>query len=78
VLESQGVLPRQHITFLCDGGDTMRELGAYVHPQSEHIMDWFHIAMRVEQLLQTTRGLQGVEKAVLLTGIERVKWQTVA
>ena len=51
VLESQGILPRQHITFLCDGGDTVRELGAFVHPRSEHILDWFHIAMRIEQLL---------------------------
>ena len=74
VLESQGILPRQHITFLCDGGDTVRELGAFVHPRSEHILDWFHVAMRIEQLLQTTRGLHGPEKEELLKGIERVKW----
>ncbi|MDM0002777.1 hypothetical protein QTI24_29570 [Variovorax sp. J22P240] len=74
VLESQGILPRQHITFLCDGGDTVRELGALVHPRSEHILDWFHVAMRIEQLLQTTRGLQGSEKENLLKDIERVKW----
>lgn len=72
VLESRGILPRQHITFLCDGGDTVRELGAFVHPRSEHILDWFHVAMRIEQLLQTTRGLQGAEKPELLKGIERV------
>jgi hypothetical protein len=74
VLESQGILPRQHITFLCDGGDTVRELGAFMHTRSEHILDWFHVAMRIEQLLQTTRGLQGAEKPELLKGIERVKW----
>ncbi|MEJ8815195.1 ISKra4 family transposase [Variovorax ureilyticus] len=74
VLESQGILPRQHITFLCDGGDTVRELGAFVHPRSEHILDWFHVAMRIEQLLQTTRGLQGSEREHLLKDIERVKW----
>jgi hypothetical protein len=74
VLESQGILPRQHITFLCDGGDTVRELGAFVHPRSEHILDWFHVAMRIEQLLQSARGLQGPEKEESLKGIERVKW----
>lgn len=74
VLESQGVLPRQHVTFLCDGGDTVRELGAFVHPRSEHILDWFHVAMRIEQMLQTTRGLQGEEKEEFLKDIERVKW----
>lgn len=73
VLESQGILPRQHITFLCDGGDAVRELGAFVHPRSEHILDWFHVAMRIEQLLQTTRGVQGAEKGEFLKNIERVK-----
>ncbi|MDM0085644.1 ISKra4 family transposase [Variovorax sp. J31P179] len=74
VLESQGILPRQHITFLCDGGDTVRELGAFLHPRSEHVLDWFHVAMRIEQLLQTARGWQGSEKENLLKGSERVKW----
>ena len=74
VLESQGILPRQHITFLRDGGDTVRELGAFVHPRSEHILDWFHVAMRIEQLLQTARGVQGAEKGEFLKNIERVKW----
>ncbi|RZL93946.1 MAG: hypothetical protein EOP82_06155 [Variovorax sp.] len=50
------------------------ELGAFVHPRSEHILDWFHVAMRIEQLLQTARGLQGPEKEELLKDIERVKW----
>jgi len=59
VLRSQGVLPRQHVTFLSDGGDTVRELPAYLHPHCEHILDWFHIAMRVEQLSQTARGFYG-------------------
>ena len=74
VLESQRILPRQHITFLCDGGDTVRELGAFVHPRSEHILDWFHVAMRIEQLLQTTRGLHSSEQEDVLRNIERVKW----
>lgn len=74
VLESQGILPRQHITFLCDGGDTVRELGAFVHPRSEHILDWFHVAMRIEQLLQTTRGLHSSQQEDLLRNVERVKW----
>jgi hypothetical protein len=69
-----GHLALQHITFLCDGGHTVRELSGLVHPRPEHILDWFHVAMRIEQLLQTTRGLQSTEKPELLKGIERVKW----
>jgi hypothetical protein len=79
VLMSQGVLPRQHVTFLSDGGDTVRALPAYLHPHSEHILDWFHIGMRVEQLSQTARGFRGTDeypmsKETILTELERVKW----
>ena len=79
VLQAQGVLPRQHVTFLSDGGETVRELPAYLHPQSEHILDWFHIAMRVEQLSQTARGFCGtydspMNKEKILKELERVKW----
>jgi hypothetical protein len=48
VLQSQGVLPRQQVIFISDGGETVRELPAFLHPHSEHILDWFHIAMRIE------------------------------
>jgi len=79
VLMSQGVLPRQRVTFLSDGGDNVRQLPAYLHPHSEHILDWFHIGMRVEQLSQTARGLSGsyesgMTKEKVLKELERVKW----
>jgi hypothetical protein len=73
------VLPRQRVTFLSDGGDTVRESPAYLHPHSEHILDWFHIGMRVEQLSQTARGFRGtyeclMTKEKILKELERVKW----
>ena len=79
VLQSQGVLPRQQVTFISDGGDTVRELPAFLHPHSEHILDWFHIAMRIEQLLQTARGFRGpagceITKGGILQQLERAKW----
>ena len=56
----------------------MRELPTFLHPHSEHILDWFHIAMRVEQLSQTARGLRGagcsITKDQILCELERVKW----
>jgi hypothetical protein len=77
VLESQGILPRQQITFLSDGGDTVRELPAFLHPRSEHILDWFHVGMRIEQLMQTARGLRradgGSPKELILKELGRVK-----
>ena len=57
---------------------TVRELPAFLHPRSEHILDWFHIGMRIEQLMQTARGARstatGVTKDLLLKELARVKW----
>jgi hypothetical protein len=44
VLQSQGHQLNQQITFLSEGGDTVRELQLYLNPQAEHILDWFHVA----------------------------------
>jgi hypothetical protein len=32
---------------LSDGGDTVRQLQEYLHPCSEHLIDWFDITMRL-------------------------------
>ena len=77
-MQAQGVLPRQQLTFLSDGGDNVRQLPAYLHPNSEHILDWFHVAMRIEQLSQTARGVHDnnaeITKEEILHQLERVKW----
>jgi hypothetical protein len=55
LLLSQGVQMNQHITFISDGADNLRDLQAYLNPQAEHVLDWFHIAMRLTVLGQYTR-----------------------
>jgi hypothetical protein len=57
VLQSQGHQLNQQITFLSDGGDTVRELQFYLNPHAEHILDWFHVTMRLTVLQQTAKGL---------------------
>lgn len=42
----------QAITFLADGGDTVRDLQLYLSPQAEHILDWFHVTMRITVMKQ--------------------------
>ena len=42
----------QAITFLSDGGDTVRDLQLYLSPLAEHLLDWFHITMRITVLRQ--------------------------
>jgi len=47
VLQSQGFQLNQQITFLSDGGDSVRDLQLYMSPEAEHILDWFHLTMVV-------------------------------
>ena len=50
ILREQGLQMNQEITFLTDGGDTVRSLAADMSPCAEHVLDWFHITMRLTVL----------------------------
>lgn len=39
VLSAQGLQPNQQVTFLSDGGDTVRDLQSYLSRESEHYLD---------------------------------------
>jgi len=39
-----------------DGGDDIRDLPRYLNPQAEHLLDWFHLAMRITVLTQLAKG----------------------
>jgi hypothetical protein len=77
VLQGQGLQANQEITFLTDGGDSVRELAELMSPCAEHILDWFHLAMRLTVLRQYAKGLkhhdpQPAEEAE--TQLEKIKW----
>ncbi|MGA2190606.1 MAG: hypothetical protein ABSH33_18965 [Steroidobacteraceae bacterium] len=57
VLKSQGLVYHQPITFVTDGGDTVRSWPKRLHPSAEHVIDWFHIAMRFTVRKQMTKGI---------------------
>jgi hypothetical protein len=57
VLKSQGLQMNQQLVFLSDGGDTVRSMQHYLSPESEHILDWFHITMRLTVMKQMTKGM---------------------
>jgi len=61
LLRSQGMQANQQVTFFSDGGDTVRALPAYLHPEAEHILDWFHLTMRITVLQQCARGLMAAQ-----------------
>ncbi len=56
VLHSQGLQMNQDITFLADGNDTLRALQLEMSPQATHILDWFHVTMRLTVLIRQRVG----------------------
>jgi len=83
VLKSQGHQMNQQLTFLSDGGDTVRDLQLYLNPHAEHLLDWFHLAMRLTVLQQTAKGLPLTIEAEeetyplrdpVVRALERLKW----
>ncbi|MDD2708675.1 MAG: ISKra4 family transposase [Verrucomicrobiae bacterium] len=83
LLKSQGLQANQQITFLSDGGDDVRNLQRYMSPQAEHLLDWFHLTMRLTVLKQTAKGLpiklgDGEQEIKLqepaLAALKSIKW----
>ncbi|WP_390894162.1 ISKra4 family transposase [Photorhabdus kleinii] len=77
VLNAQGMQTNQQISFLSDGADNLRMMQIGIYPEAEHILDWFHISMRLTVLNQCAKGLItqcsdiGIELKNLL---EKTKW----
>ncbi len=81
LLQSQGLQMNQQIEFLSDGGDTVRDLQLYLSPEADHLLDWFHITMRLTTLTQTAKGLPVTTSAEgrtlrddVVRELERIKW----
>jgi len=77
VLSEQGMQANQQITFLSDGADNVRDLQYMMYPESEHVLDWFHITMRLTVLSQFAKGLTHSDPAVgkeVTEELESTKW----
>ena len=44
----------QQVVFISDGGENVRRVQEYLQPFSEHLIEWFHITMRLTVLQQRT------------------------
>ena len=76
VMRSQGMQENQQVVFMSDGGEDVRQVQEYLHPTGEHIIDWFHITMRLTVLRQQTKALQAErpdEGAAASKQIESIK-----
>src|SRR3954451_9945793 len=77
VLRAQDLRINQGLTFLTDGGDSVRSFLDGISPCAENYLDWFHITMRLTVLSQYTKGLahhNPVEALALHSRLERIKW----
>ncbi len=77
VLTEQGMQANQQITFLSDGADNVRDLQYYMYPESEHILDWFHVTMKLTVLNQFAKGMAHTdpdEGAEVTKALESTKW----
>src|SRR6202049_151791 len=80
LMKSQGMKENQQVIFMSDGGETVRRLQEYLHPCSEHVIDWFPLTMRLTVLQQQTKTLQaeqpelGEEVAKQLESVKHLLW----
>ncbi len=77
LLRDQGMQENQQITFLSEGADNVRDLQFLMHPESEHILDWFHVTMRLTVLRQFAKGVCHTDPDTgeeLLNKLDSAKW----
>ena len=82
VLRDLGVTPTTPVTVLSDGAEGPRFLGETASPgPTRHVLDWFHLSMRVQHVTQTARSWPRGTKEDLQHGdllakkIGRIRWR---
>ena len=76
-LRQQGFQADQDLTFITDGGEEVRALAERISPCSEHVLDWFHVTMRITVLRQFAQGLVHHDKEAGMAALDelrRIKW----
>jgi len=78
-LEQCGATETTSITVLTDGDAGLRAIHQHVAPRAEHVLDWFHIAMRFTNLQQLAKGVNaatdGGVRSHALAELDRAKWR---
>ena len=58
VLKAEGLTDNQQVTFLTDGFDDIRDLPRFLNPDSDHLLDWFHLITRITVMTNRAKLLQ--------------------
>ena len=77
VLRAQGLQANQAVEFFTDGAPVLRSLTSYLSAESTHILDWFHLTMRLTVLHQYALGMVQVDTAggkALQDTLTSIKW----
>lgn len=78
-LRQRGVTETTSITVFADGDAGLRAIQPQVAPHAEHVLDWFHLAMRFTNLRQLAKGINsaadGGKCSHALAEIDRAKWR---
>lgn len=77
VLKSQGMQMNQQVTFLSDGDEKLRDLMFGLNPNTEYLLDWFHITMRLTVINQMAKGINKKDTELntdIPKDLERIKW----
>jgi hypothetical protein len=65
------------VEFFTDGAAVLRSLTSYRSAESRHLLNWFHLTMRLMVMHQYARGVAQVNAAgrkALQDGLNSVKW----
>jgi hypothetical protein len=81
VLTSHRMQANQQVTFInntprLDTEEDIRELPRYLNPDSEHLLDWFHITMRITVMTQLAKDPHTPPElsATIINELQRLKW----
>jgi hypothetical protein len=78
-MRRSGVTGDTSLTVLTDGDSGLRAIQRRVAPEAEHVLDWFHVGMKFENLKQVAKGINGLTEGALrehaLAEIELAKWR---
>jgi hypothetical protein len=76
-LQSQGIKDSQDICFISDGEKVLRQLRLSLSPQAQHMLDWFHITMRITVISQYIKGMAHLDKDIafeMQKALDLTKW----
>jgi hypothetical protein len=75
----RGVSEATSVTVLTDGDAGLRTIHQQIAPHADHILDWFHISMKITNLQQLAKGINAIADVVVrshaLAEIDHAKWR---